>query len=332
MRATEFIVEYKKYPTQEYEGVTFTMAERDGQLVVKALNDFGLPMGHVVFNMDGKLLDPQDLSVSSKYQGQGIARVMYDYIKSLGFTIERSSDQTKAGRGFWNKHRGEDARVWEGELDEIARMPQRDFAGGKKALQKSHPEEPQNTKPLPGGSRFTYNVDNDGYHINIFDPASDAPWDARAQLLLTDANIDGIPEAVKVEQITVDEDYRGQGLAKALYGIVLSIMHLPLIAGDTQTPGGRRMWQMLHDVPGVEIQGLWAISKHQLDSPDVKKILAQPGMEAVGHGDYYTFVAFPIGPGKKELKSMIQGLPLYHGEYNGLYTTMMLATWQGASH
>lgn len=113
MRATEFIVEYKKYPTREYEGVTFTMAERDGQLVVKALNDFGLPMGHVVFNMDGKLLDPQDLSVSSKYQGQGIARVMYDYIKSQGFTIERSYDQTDAGRGFWNKHRGEDARVWE---------------------------------------------------------------------------------------------------------------------------------------------------------------------------------------------------------------------------
>lgn len=118
MRASEFIVEYKEYPTREYEGVTFTMAERDGQLVVKALNDFGLPMGHVVFNMDGKLLDPQDLSVSSKYQGQGIARVMYDYIKSRGFTIERSYDQTPAGRGFWNKHRGEDARVWEDELNE----------------------------------------------------------------------------------------------------------------------------------------------------------------------------------------------------------------------
>jgi GNAT superfamily N-acetyltransferase len=105
--------EYKEYPTQEYEGVTFTMKEKDGQLIVKALNDYGIPMGHVHFNMDGKILDPQDLEVYHKYQGQGIARVMYDYIKSQGFTIERSWDQTEAGKGFWDKHRGEDVRVWE---------------------------------------------------------------------------------------------------------------------------------------------------------------------------------------------------------------------------
>lgn len=113
MRAKEFIVEYKEYPTREYEGVTFTMKEKDGQLIVKPLNDYGISMGHVVFNMDGKILDPQDLVIADKYQGQGIARVMYDYIKSLGFTIERSWDQTEAGKGFWDKHRGEDVRIWE---------------------------------------------------------------------------------------------------------------------------------------------------------------------------------------------------------------------------
>jgi GNAT superfamily N-acetyltransferase len=113
MRAKEFIVEYKKYPTTEYEGVTFTMMEKDGELIVKALNDFGIAMGHVIFTMDGKELDPQELEVDEKYQGQGIARVMYDYIKSRGFIINRSWDQTDAGAGFWNKHRGEDVRVWE---------------------------------------------------------------------------------------------------------------------------------------------------------------------------------------------------------------------------
>lgn len=113
MRAKEFVIEYKQYPTREYEGVTFTMMEKDGQLIVKALNDFGLPMGHVVFGMDGKELDPKDLEVYDKYQRQGVARVMYDYIKSQGFTIIRSFDQTDAGKGFWDKHRGEDAYVWE---------------------------------------------------------------------------------------------------------------------------------------------------------------------------------------------------------------------------
>ena len=118
MRATEFIAEYKKYPTVEHEGVTFTMAEKDGQLMIRALNDFGIPMAHVTFNMDGRELDPQDLAVDDRYQGQGIARVMYDYIKSRGFTINRSWDQTDAGAGFWNKHRGEDVRVWEQDMTE----------------------------------------------------------------------------------------------------------------------------------------------------------------------------------------------------------------------
>lgn len=113
MRAQEFIVEYKKYPTQEYGGVTFTMMEKDGQLIVKALNDFGIAMGYVVFNIDGRELDPKDLEVEEKYQGQGIASTMYDYIKSQGWTINRSFDQTDAGRGFWDKHRGEDSYVWE---------------------------------------------------------------------------------------------------------------------------------------------------------------------------------------------------------------------------
>ena len=113
MRAREFIVEYKKYPTMDYEGVTFTMVEKEGQLIVKALNDGGIAMGHVIFNIDGKELDPQDLEVEEKYQGQGIAGVMDDYIKSRGFIINRSWDQTDAGSGFWNKHRGEDVRVWE---------------------------------------------------------------------------------------------------------------------------------------------------------------------------------------------------------------------------
>jgi GNAT superfamily N-acetyltransferase len=113
MRAQEFVAEYKKYPTADYEGVTFTMVEEDGFLTVKALNDFGISMASVIFGMDGRELDPQSLRVDEKYRGQGIARVMYDYVKSRGFVIHRSWDQTDAGAGFWDKHRGEDVRVWE---------------------------------------------------------------------------------------------------------------------------------------------------------------------------------------------------------------------------
>jgi GNAT superfamily N-acetyltransferase len=115
MRAKEFIVEYKKYPTQDYEGIKISMVEKDGRLFVRAIDDWGVnELGSVEFVIgDSKDLDPQDLQVDDRYQGQGIARTMYDYVKSQGYKIVRSWDQTDAGAGFWNKHRGEDVRVWE---------------------------------------------------------------------------------------------------------------------------------------------------------------------------------------------------------------------------
>ena len=112
--------------TVEFEGLTLKVIKNGHELTVDALDEWGNKvLGHVKFNIgDGRELDPQDLRVDDKYQGQGIARVMYDYVKSLGYTINRSWDQTDAGAGFWNKHRGEDVRVWEQGVAE-------NFADGK---------------------------------------------------------------------------------------------------------------------------------------------------------------------------------------------------------
>jgi GNAT superfamily N-acetyltransferase len=110
MRANEFIVEYKLSVSKDADGVA-----------VKATAG-GKPLGHAEFFFDDQgRLDPQTVWVDERYHGQGIARDMYDHLKELGYTIVRSWDQTDAGRGFWNKHRGEDARVWEQELSEISR-------------------------------------------------------------------------------------------------------------------------------------------------------------------------------------------------------------------
>jgi hypothetical protein len=110
MRANEFIVEYKLSVSKDADGVA-----------VRATAG-GKPLGHAEFFFDDQgRLDPQTVWVDERYHGQGIARDMYDHLKELGYTIVRSWDQTDAGRGFWNKHRGEDARVWEQELSEISR-------------------------------------------------------------------------------------------------------------------------------------------------------------------------------------------------------------------
>jgi len=128
MRAQEFIVEYKEQRTEEFGGLEFKITPLDAAqsehagFVVTALDPtWGKELGYVVFaDLGDDELDPRDLSVDDRYQGQGVAKTMYDYVKSLGYTINRSSDQTPAGKGFWDKHRGEETNVWEEELTESA--------------------------------------------------------------------------------------------------------------------------------------------------------------------------------------------------------------------
>jgi len=107
--------------TKDFEGLTLKITQLDPSqsehagFIVTALDPTGgKELGHVVFaDMEHNELDPRDLYVDERYQGQGIARVMYDYVKSLGYRIHRSPDQTPAGRGVWDKHRGVDVNVWE---------------------------------------------------------------------------------------------------------------------------------------------------------------------------------------------------------------------------
>jgi len=108
-----------KTTREDFEGMTIEMIKNGHVLVINAIDDWGNNiLGSVAFNIgDDNDLDPQDLKVDERYQGQGIARVMYDYAKSKGYKIHRSYDQTDAGAGFWDKHRGADVRVWENFAD-----------------------------------------------------------------------------------------------------------------------------------------------------------------------------------------------------------------------
>jgi GNAT superfamily N-acetyltransferase len=101
---------------EHYDGIEISMEKEDDEIMVKAMMPGGRELGHVLFVQEGDYLMPQDLEVDERYQGQGIAATMYDYVKSKGYKIRRSGQQTDAGAGFWDKHRPEQ-NVWENFAD-----------------------------------------------------------------------------------------------------------------------------------------------------------------------------------------------------------------------
>jgi len=103
---------FERNPLEEnFNGIDIDMDIEGDEIMVRAMAK-GRELGHVLFVVDGEYLMPQDLEVDERYRGQGIAATMYDYVKSKGYKIRRSGQQTPAGAGFWAKHRPEQ-NVWE---------------------------------------------------------------------------------------------------------------------------------------------------------------------------------------------------------------------------
>jgi GNAT superfamily N-acetyltransferase len=248
-------------------------------------------------------------------------------------------------------------------ITEIERMTKDGYVGGKNEL--SATKLPKDLRPLPGGSGLQYSIAASQYTpyvISIVDPEhiSTEPlikgrweydneykkrlkaWEkikgkpspaivARLSLYQSDA---GIPNALQVSAITVHEDYRGIGLAKALYGIVLTIMKKTLVSGDSQTPGGRRNWLSLANIPGVEIKGVLALDTERVeDSRDENKIydmLMHLGGQFISKGKYNEFWAFDVLPGNGELVPAVKNkLSQIYDEDSLRVTTGLFAKWAG---
>jgi GNAT superfamily N-acetyltransferase len=139
----------------------------------------------------------------------------------------------------------------------------------------------------------------------------DAPGQLIGKLSVETDSSFPLRRAVQVSTITVDEDYRGVGIAKALYGIVLTILKRPLLAGTSQTPGGRRNWVSLASIPGVEMKGWLAIDETQLDptvsrysgttpaqaNKNIDTIMGELGGQHIGKNSYGTdYFAFDVQP------------------------------------
>jgi hypothetical protein len=118
-----------------------------------------------------------------------------------------------------------------------------------------------------------------------------------------------------------------------------------LLAGTSQTPGGRRNWVSLSSIPGVQMKGYIGIDENSLDttSPgrftnpkkaekNIDIIMGQLGGQYIGYDKYYGthYFAFDVKPTTtgKELEAAIKTKlnQLYGGfsSSSGLY-----AVWNG---
>jgi len=110
MRAREFVQPRHQV---EREGITLDVVANSVSVVIRALAG-ERELGRVVFDYrDDNTLVADELSVREQFRGQGIARIMYDYAKEMGFRVQRSADQSDDGRAFWDRNRGEQGQVWE---------------------------------------------------------------------------------------------------------------------------------------------------------------------------------------------------------------------------
>jgi GNAT superfamily N-acetyltransferase len=219
--------------------------------------------------------------------------------------------------------------VTEGSLTEIENMKQSHFRGGKDTLDRFSTPGKKHLRALPGGSGLMYSITYDSY-VHILDPG--IPGTTKPSIVAGLYLGKGvIPDSVQVGSITVDENYRGRGLARALYGIVLTIMKKTLISGDSQTPGGRRNWLSLASIPGVEIKGLLNLANSQLEkSRQVDNTidqLMQLGGQFVAKNNNYTYWAFDVVPGNGQLA------PAVKNKLSKLYgydsDNLLMATWTG---
>lgn len=189
---------------------------------------------------------------------------------------------------------------------------------------------------LPGNNPFYYKIAASNFNeIGVF-ILDDDEVVGKLELENTPFPLTG---AVSVDYITTSSAHAGRGIAKSLYGIVLSVMKRPLISGATQSPGGQRNWLSLANIPGVEINGYIKIpdsdfdtDKRYYDKTTKKKIemVMAAGGEYLGtdkFGDHY--FRFDVISGDNRMQSLVKEINLYSKD---LYNTLeigMYAQWRG---
>jgi hypothetical protein len=244
-------------------------------------------------------------------------------------------------------------------ITEISRLHAGSYTGGKEEL--SNLDAVNTTAKLPGPSGLVYSIQKSGtsWIIKIWHPEGDrstipapyrryyytdevykkvvdqhikqvnkAPGLLVGQLELSQSSLP-MPKAFQVDIITVHEDYRGVGIAKALYGVALSILKVTLAAGDSQTPGGRKNWVSMYNIPGVEIKGYVRVYDLSFDDDVIDIIMSKLGGQYIGKRNLNYYFAFDVLPTttQDELEAHVN--TELSSVYGDAWDTGLYATWTG---
>jgi GNAT superfamily N-acetyltransferase len=226
-------------------------------------------------------------------------------------------------------------------INEIYRMSQQEFPGGKQALA-GQEKDIKGLKPLPGNNRFQYNI------INVQQDPTIQIWDQKGTdaefgdpqmvgALLLNSVEDTFPlkGAVRVQAITVDEDYRGQGIAKELYEIALKVMKRPVVSGFDQTAGGRRNWISLTQMPGVRVHGYLEIEDELIGDGEIDDLMGKLGAQYLGDtknwGRLYRVFTFDVQSAKsgQELEAAIENRLSQLYDHDSEFIVGLYAVWGG---
>lgn len=185
--------------------------------------------------------------------------------------------------------------------------------------------------------------------IYAFDTQSNYPV---GSLILKKNTEIPIRNSYEVDTIGIKRPYRGKGIAQAMYRLVMSKksygMGATLIAGESQTPSGRKNWVRLANDPNIEVLG-WAIirvynpanliaSSQESEQDRLYKTLddlyGKLGAQhlAVKKGNLFDkhYFVFPISVGKSQIVSAVKNssIKIYHGDDDPPIITGLLARWQ----
>lgn len=184
----------------------------------------GQRAGYVSFERDGKTLIPNSLYVVSEFERKGIASRMYDYVKSLGYAVKRSTDQTYMGKAFWDKHRGEGSQVWEQEETVDEGSDRAYYEGIFDRFRKN-----------PTTSRHGFDLEAFGDQKEYQITAS-VNGETIGRVLF---DING--KTLIAKDLMVNPAYRGKGVSKIIYDWAKDLGYT-LQRSSNQTDAGKRFW------------------------------------------------------------------------------------------